>query len=100
MRLVEPLVDERVVKAAVDPVDEEVGKGDEEGELGEAVLAARALVGGVVELGVAADFSEEDWDGEDGQDRHGPVGLFDFKPHLVLQELGVLHRPFVKDKRI
>lgn len=39
VRLVEVFVDERVVKTTVDPVDAEIGEGDEEGELQERVPA-------------------------------------------------------------
>lgn len=48
VRLVQVLVHERVVEAAVNPVDAKIGEHDEERELEEVVPAAGALIGGVV----------------------------------------------------
>ena len=61
MRLVERLVDARVMQPAVDEVDAEVGKGNEKWELKVVVPPARALGGTIVHLGVAADFGKESW---------------------------------------
>lgn len=67
-----------MVKAAVEPVDGEVGKGYEERELNDVVPAARALVGVVVKLGVSADFGDEDQSSGNGHEGNGMVGLVDF----------------------
>lgn len=60
MRLVQPLVDERVMETMVDLVDEEAGGGNEERELEDIILEARALTGGVIQLAVSADLGDED----------------------------------------
>lgn len=57
--LVDVLVDARVVQAAVDPVDAEVGKDEEEGVLSVLVPRTRALFYRVVKLGVATHFGEK-----------------------------------------
>ena len=48
VRLVQVAVDERVMQPAVDPVDEEIGKDDEEDDLGPVVPPSGALLGRVV----------------------------------------------------
>ncbi len=48
------------MQAPVDEVDEAVGEEEEEGELQEVVPGEGRFGGGVVELGVAADFGEEE----------------------------------------
>lgn len=60
VRLVQGLVDAGVVQATVDPVDEEVGKADEEGDLDEAVVREGLFGGGVVKFGVSADLQNEE----------------------------------------
>ena len=67
---VEGFVETGVVKAAVDPVDEEVGEADEEGELEVVVECERGVRRCVVEFSVAADFKEEQGSGENGHDGH------------------------------
>lgn len=44
----------------VDLVDEEAGGGNEERELEDIILEARALTGGVIQLAVSADLGDED----------------------------------------
>lgn len=98
MRLVEGLVDERVVQAAVDEVDEAVGEEDEEGEL-DVVVEGEGLVRGVVvEFRVAAHFGEEEGDGEHRHVWHGCHGLLDLHANLVLEEFRVLEGCLVEDE--
>lgn len=96
--LVQVLVDKGVVKAAMDPVDAEVGEHEEERELSNVVPHARAVLGGVVHLGVAADLEEEEGHGEDGHAGDRRHGLLDLQGDLVLQVAGVLEGLMIKDK--
>jgi len=100
MGLVKVLVDERVVQVAVNPVDAEVGKEKEERELEDVVPHAGPLVGGVIELAVAADFEEEKGCGADGHEGHRLVGLLDLEPDLVLDELGMVDGALVEDEEV
>ena len=97
---VEGFVEAGVVETAVDPVDEEVGKADEEGEL-EVVVECEGGVGGcVVEFSVAANFKEEKGSGEDGHDGHGDHGLADFEGDLVLEVFGVGDGGVIEDEEV
>jgi len=77
VRLVQALVEELAVQGAVDPVDAEVGEGQEDGELdpvpgaaeeGEKRVGELGVGGGVVDEAEAADFGDEEGNGEDGHD--------------------------------
>ena len=100
VRLVEALVDERVVQAAVDPVDEEVGEGNEDGELQIVVPESGPLDGGVVHFGVATHFQREEGDREDGHYGQRDVGLSDLLTNLVFQILWMVEGSFVKDEDV
>lgn len=54
VRLVKTLVDERVMQPAMDPVDAEIGKHDEEGELEPIIGGKWGVVDQIVEFGPAA----------------------------------------------
>jgi hypothetical protein len=100
VRFVQAFVDCRVVEGAVDPVDAEVGEEDEDGEL-EVVVQWEGRGGGeLVEFGVAADFGEEEWGGEDGHDGHGDHGLFHFEADLVLEVFRVGEGCMVEDEKV
>lgn len=99
VRFVQRLVDGRVVQAAVNPVDEEVGEDDEERELQEIVPQAGAVGGDVVELAVAADLEQEERRRQQGDEGHGLVGVDNLEPDLVLEELGVAHDALVEDEK-
>lgn len=71
VRLVQVLIDPRMMQTAVDPVDAEVGEAEEKRELENVVPHARTVGGGIVHLAVSADFSEEEGDCEDGHDGEG-----------------------------
>lgn len=60
VRLVESSIHARVVQASVDPVDEEIGETDEEGELEDTVVREWFFGDGIVEFGVSADFKDEE----------------------------------------
>jgi hypothetical protein len=58
------------------------------------------LRGGVVELGVAADFGEEEGRGEQGHPGHAVYGLRDLHLHLVFEEFRVLEGRLVEDEDV
>jgi len=97
---VQGFVDGGVVQAAVDEVDEAVGEEEEEGELEEVVPGEGRFGGCVVELGVAADFGEEEGRGEQGHVRHAVYGLRDLHLDLVLEEFRVLEGGLVEDEDV
>jgi len=109
VRLVQTLVEDRVVQGAVDPVDAEVCEEDEERELQPVVAAAEVFeerVGEsrsgdvVIDEAVAADFGDEPGGGEDGHDGDGAEGLLDFEAHLVFEVFGMLEGGFVENEDI
>lgn len=100
VRLVQVLVDPRVVQVSVNPVDPEIGEDEEEGELEDVVPQARSLGGDVVELAEAADFEQEERRSEERHEGHRLVGLDDLEPDLVLDVLGVVHGALVKDEDV
>ena len=56
MRLVQGTVNARVVQTSVNPVNEEIGKADEERELQNTVVWERFFGDGIVEFSVSANF--------------------------------------------
>lgn len=100
VRLVQTLVDERVVKTSVDPVDAEVGKHEEQWELDPIVQGERSFVGLVVEFAVSADLGDHKGRKADGHQGHGLHGLLHFEFDLVAEVLGVLESLLVKDEEV
>ena len=100
VRLVQGLVDAGVVQTTVDPVDEEIGEADEEGELDEAVEGERLFRGGVVEFCESADFQNEEGRCEEGHWGHGFHSLSDLHSNLIAQELRVLVGGLVPDEDV
>jgi hypothetical protein len=98
--LVEVLVDARVVKASVNPVDAEVGEDEEQRVLENVVPEARAILGGVVKLAVAANLEEEDASRDEGNGRQSVQSRLNLKPDLVLDELGVVQGALVEDEEV
>lgn len=98
--LVESAVNARVVQSSVNPVDEEVGEKDEDGELEDAVVGEGLLGDGVVELGVAADLEDEEGCSQKSHWGHSRHGLLDFQGNLALQELGVVEGGFIPDEDV
>lgn len=93
------LVDKRMVKTAVDKVDPEVGKYEEEWELSP-VVPGWPVCEGVVELGVAANFGKEERHGEEGYPGHCRDSLSYFHSNLVLEELGMLKSGFIEYENV
>lgn len=96
MWLMQSLVDKRMMKSAMNEVDAEVGEDEEERELKVVVVRVWFIGQVIVEFGVAADFGEEEGDGEDGDPGHCSYGLFNFHADLVLEEFGVFEGRFVE----
>jgi len=92
------LIDERVVEAAVDEVDAEIGEDEEQWELKPIVPGTWAVCEGIVEFGVTADFSEEEGCGEERNPGHGVYGLANFHSDLVFEEFGCLKVVLSKTK--
>lgn len=88
------------MKAAVNPVDAEIGEEQEKRELQDAVIGERLFGEGIVHFAVSADFGQEEWRCEDGHDRHGFHGLGDFHADLVAEIFGVIEGGFVEDEDI
>lgn len=100
MRLVETLVDNRMVQTPVDPVDQKIGEHDEEGHLHPVVPASGALGARIVEFGVPAYFEEEHGPRGDGHGRHRGDGLSDLLADLVFEELGVLEGLLIEEEEV
>lgn len=98
VRLVQGFVDTGVVQAAVNPVDEEIGKADEEWDLDETVVREGFVGGSVVEFGVSANLKNEERSCQQGHWGHCGHGLSDFQTNLVLEEFGVVVGCLVPDK--
>lgn len=104
MRLMKLLVDQWVVLCTVDPINEEVGEHDEEGELKERVPSTHVPGGRlwqlVVDERVAIDFGNEPRRGEKGNDGHCAQCLIDLHAHLVLEVFWVVDGSLIEDKNI
>jgi len=99
MWLVEVLVDEWVMKAPVDQVDEAICECNKEREL-EEVVPHWNICCADIQQRVTPDFSKEERDGADGHDRESGICLGDFLSDLVLEELGVIERSLVEDEDV
>ena len=100
MRLVKRPVDHRVVQTTVDPVDEEIGKEDEERNLEDAVVGERLVGNAVVQFGVTPNFKDKERRRQEGHGRHRRHGLLHFEFDLALEELGVIVSGLVPDEDI
>lgn len=98
--LVQRLVEKLRVQSAVDQVDEEVGKEEEQRKLEVVVPQARSIFSSVVELRISHNLGQEEGRGADGHDGESLVSLPDFHADLVLQELGVLEGVLVEDEEV
>ena len=84
----------------MNPIDEAVGKEDEERELEVIVHWERRFVELVVELGVAFDLEDKADGGEKGHGGHGRLCLLDFHPYLIPEVFRVLKGGLVKDEKV
>lgn len=67
---VQRLIYHRMVQAPVDPVYEEIGEADKEGELQKVVESKRCIGGYIVQIRMPANLGDEERCGENGHDRH------------------------------
>ena len=100
MRLVQRLVDHRIVQSPVDPIDAQIREADEEGELKEIVQSEGSIRGCIVELSIALDFQKKQWRGEARYEWHGDHGLLDLEGDLVLEVFRVSEGSVVEDVEI
>lgn len=100
---------ERVVQAAVDPVDAEVGEEEEDGELqivpcaaeeGKQGMSEPWRSGIVVHKAEPAHLSDEPGHGEDGHDGNAGHSLPNLKADLVLEILRVVEGRVVEDEEV
>lgn len=98
VRLVQSLIDQRMVQSTMNPVDTEIRERDEEGILEVIVERERGLAGEIVELGVSLHLGHEERRGQRSHDGHSLQGLFDLEGDLIAQELGMLHSAMVVDE--
>lgn len=100
MRLVDMLVESRMMLGSVDPVYEKIGEGNEKWELEVIVPQARTVLCGVIHLAVTPYFGEEEWYREDGHDGERPQSLLNLETDLVLQIFRMVERGLVKDEDV
>lgn len=100
MGLVEGLVDQRVVQAAVNPVDAEIGEGDKKRKLEDAIVRERLFVDGVVQLGVSPNLGDQEGSGQKRHDRHRSHGLRNLHGDLIFEELWMLDCRLVPDEDV
>lgn len=100
VRLVEVLVDERVVETSVDQVDAGIGEDDEKGVLKNLIRETWTFGNCVIKLRPATNFHEPKRDGQHGHAGHRLVRLLNLEPHLVLEVFGVVHSLLVEDEPI
>lgn len=98
--LVESLVNQRVVKTSVDPVDAEIGEDEEERELKVVIVWHWFIREAVVELRVAKAFGQEEGHGKDRNERHGVYSLSDLHSDLILEELWVLEGRLIEHEDV
>ncbi len=100
VRLVQNFVHPRMMQTSVDPIYEEIGKGDKEWDLYIIVEGKGSVRRSVVEFCVATNFADEEGGGEDGHQRHGDQTLPDFKTNLVFEVFGVSKSGVVENEDI
>lgn len=100
MRLMKLLVDEGVMQATVNPVDERVCKKEEERELENVVPPPWSLGGCVINLGIAAYFGEEGRGSAERHERQSFYCLHNLHRNLVLEVAWVVELGLVKDENV
>lgn len=100
MRFVQSFVNSGVMQTAMDPVDEEVGETDEQGELEDVVQPKRGIGRRIVQFGISLDFANKKGDGKDGHDGKRLECLLDLKGNLVLEVFRVGEGSMVEDEEV
>ena len=93
-------VDQGMVQTTVDSIYAEIGEKQEKRELEPIVPTSWSVCKGIVELGVALHFGEEERGCEESNEGHGANGLTDFHSDLVLEEFRVFEGCLVEYKDI
>lgn len=96
----ERLVDSGMVETTVDPVDEEVGEKEEEGELDVVVQGKGCLSSSIVKSCIAPYLGGEEGAGQDSHYGHRRQSLLHLESNLVLQEFGVLEGVVIEYEEI
>lgn len=99
VRLVENLINTRMVQSTVDKIDPEIGKHQEDRELKPHVTLS-VVLDVLVEFRVSADLQQETRCGEDGHHWDRSHGLRNFLPHLIFEEFGVLKSVFIENEYV
>lgn len=99
VRLVQRLVQQRVVQPAVNQVNPEIRKHYKQRKLGPQVPGG-IVVQLPVELRVPSELGDKAHGRQQRHERNGAKGLLDFQANLVSQKLGVLHGLLIKHQRI
>jgi hypothetical protein len=100
VRLMYILVHTWMVQAPVNPVNAEVCKDEEEGVLCPGVPICRTFVCCIVQLRVAAHFSQEPGHGQNCHYWEGDVGLLHLELDLVLEVSRVVECRLVKNEKV
>lgn len=88
------------MQAPVDPVDEEIGEGDEEWELHPVVQGEGRVGWSIVETGIAAHLTQKERRGKYGHDGERTQCLADLQGNLVFEVFGVGESGMVKDEDV
>jgi hypothetical protein len=97
---VDVLVNARMVQASVNPVDTEIGEDEEEWVLGPVVPACWAFGCCIIQLRVAAYFSQKPGHGQDCHYGEGDVGLLHLELDLILEVSRVVEGRLVEDEEV
>jgi len=97
MRLMQRLINQRMMQPAMNQINQPIRKHQEQRELRDHVPPP-ILLGVQVQFAVAADFREEPWGGEDGHLGQRVHCQGDFLFDLAGEETGVGFVGFVKDE--
>jgi hypothetical protein len=89
-----------MMQASVDPIDEEICKGDEEGELEEVVPETWPFGCSVVKFSITTNFGHEERDGKNSHDWKGDHSLANLKADLTFQELWMLECSLVENESV
>lgn len=100
MWLVQGLVHQRMVQTTVDPVDEEVGEANEQGELENAIVREGFVGYTVIQLCVTSNLSDKEWGSQQRHRGHSTHRLLDFQRDLVFQELGMTESCLVPNEDV
>lgn len=100
MRFMKGLVDSRMMQASMNPIYEEVGEGEEKGELDKIVEPEGRISRGIVQFGISSNFAHEKRNGEDGHDGKSNACLLYLQANLIFEVFGMGEGGVVKDEKV